>query len=220
MRRFAIGLLLAALLLGTAPAAHAQEDTAVCEGWAAQQAMPLLQQSLAITPSGAPPYGPAGWNVFVGPFGAGPYGVAALGGPPGQLRERGPLGPGPTANALAPALLAPSPPATAPSPAALATLLGRGQNLAGAQALFALLAGAGQGPNGGAVQALIAQLGPARPPTAAPCCRCCSSSWRTARGRTVRSRRRCWRNWPWARRTRGRRVAAPAGPVGRERPGG
>ena len=61
----------------------------MCEGWAAQQAMPLLQQSLAITPSGAPPYGPAGWNVFVGPFGAGPYRVAAAR-PPGAASERSP----------------------------------------------------------------------------------------------------------------------------------
>jgi hypothetical protein len=153
-----MGILLTAMLLGTAPRAHAQSDEAVCEGWAAQQALPLLQQSLAITPSGTPPYGPAGWNTYVGPFGAGPWGIAALGGPPGLIANAGPLGPGPTANALAPALLAPNPAGAGPNPAALATLLGGGQNQAGAQALFALIATAGQGPNGGPVQALIAQL--------------------------------------------------------------
>jgi hypothetical protein len=155
----AIALLLAAMLFGATPQAHAQQDEPVCEGWAAEQAMPLLQQSLAITPSGAPPYGPAGWNVFVGPFGAGPWGVAALGGPPGLVAAAGPLGPGPTANALAPALLAPSPAGMGgPDPAALARLLTSGQSQAGVQALFALIAAAGQGPNGGAVRALIAQL--------------------------------------------------------------
>src|SRR5579875_1715121 len=160
MHGMAIGLLLAALVLAAAPAAHAQQDDqAICEGWAAEQAMPLLQQSLAITPSGAPPYGPAGWNVFVGPFGAGPWGVAALGGPPGVIANAGPLGPGPTAFSLAPGVLAPSPAGTGgPNPAALATLIGTGQGQAGVQALFALLAAAGQGPNGGPVQALLAQL--------------------------------------------------------------
>ncbi|HEY7064560.1 MAG TPA: hypothetical protein VII06_24005 [Chloroflexota bacterium] len=160
MRGMAIGLLLAALVLAAAPPAHAQQDDqAICEGWAAEQAMPLLQQSLAVTPSGAPPYGPAGFNGLVGPFGAGPWGVAALGGPPGLIANAGPLGPGPTAFSLAPGVLAPSPAGTGgPNPAALATLIGNGQGQAGVQALFALLAAAGQGPNGGPVQALIAQL--------------------------------------------------------------
>ena len=123
MRAMDMRLLLAALLLAAAPPAHAQQDDqAICEGWAAEQAMPLLQQSLAITPSGAPPYGPAGWSVFVGPFGAGPWGVAALGGPPGLVAASGPLGPGPTAFSLAPTVLAPSPAGTGgPNPAALAT---------------------------------------------------------------------------------------------------
>src|SRR5437868_2411296 len=160
MRAMDMRLLLAALLLAAAPPAHAQQDDqAICEGWAAEQAMPLLQQSLAITPSGAPPYGPAGWSVFVGPFGAGPWGVAALGGPPGLVAASGPLGPGPTAFSLAPTVLAPSPAGTGgPNPAALATLIGNGQNQAGVQALFTLLAAAGQGPNGRPVQALLAQL--------------------------------------------------------------
>jgi hypothetical protein len=165
MRGLAIGLLLGALLLAAAPAAHAQQDDAVCEGWAAQQALPLLQQSLAVTPSGMPPYGPAGWSPFVGQFGAGPWGVAAFGGPPGLLAAAGPLGPGPTANALAPALLAPSPQMGGPSPAALARLLSSGQNANGVQALLGLIAMAGQGPNGGAVQGLIAQLAAGQAPS-------------------------------------------------------
>src|SRR5262252_7597793 len=128
MRGTAIGLLLVAALLGASPA-HAQQDDPTCEGWASQQALPLLQQSLAVTPSGFPPYGPAGWNPLVGPFNAGPWGLAALGGPPGLVAAAGPLGPGPTANALAPALLAPNPAALGgPSPAALATLLSNNQN--------------------------------------------------------------------------------------------
>jgi hypothetical protein len=128
--------------------------------------MPLLQQSLAITPSGAPPYGPAGYSGLIGPLGAGPAGVAALGGPPGVIANAGPLGPGPTALALAPSVLAPSA-ATGPNPAALATLLGNGQNLGGAQALLALIAGAGQGPNGAAVRALLTQLGAGQAPNGA-----------------------------------------------------
>jgi len=69
-----------------------------CAGWAAESALPSLNQAYAYQPDG---YGQAGWGPLTQPFGAGAYGPATLYSPPGLAPVYGPLGPGQTANVLA-----------------------------------------------------------------------------------------------------------------------
>jgi hypothetical protein len=101
-------------LLGPAGPAQAQDD-AVCEGWAAEQALPFLNQSYALSAYAAIP-NPQAWGPTVGPFTSGPAGAAALFGPPGLVAAYGPLGPGPTANNLSAIVLRPSNGAAAAPP--------------------------------------------------------------------------------------------------------
>src|SRR5262249_50459480 len=62
--------------------AYAQGDQPdPCPGYAAQMAMPALLQSYQYSPQG---YGPWGFAPLTYPFGAGPFGNAALFGVPGQ----------------------------------------------------------------------------------------------------------------------------------------
>jgi hypothetical protein len=100
MRNTLLALLFGIAIVPAAGVAHAADEPD-CEGWAAQQALPLLLQSqamtsLAVSPPGA--YGPSpAWAPLVQPWGAGPAGLAALYGP---APSYGPLGPGLTAYQL------------------------------------------------------------------------------------------------------------------------
>jgi len=75
MRGFLLALLLVGALALPTDSAHADDPAAVCEGLAAEQALPILAQSYQFTPSG---YGNAGFGPLIGAFGAGPAGVGAL----------------------------------------------------------------------------------------------------------------------------------------------
>jgi hypothetical protein len=123
MRGSLLALLLVGALATPAPAAHADDPVAFCEGVAAEQALPLLLQSYQLTPNGV---GNAGFGPLIGAFGAGPAGAAALVGPPGPtavgygpagslsplgpppiVASAGPLGPGLTSTALRSIVLPP-----------------------------------------------------------------------------------------------------------------
>src|SRR5262249_25024277 len=68
-----------------------------CQTYAAQVALPALTQSFTSNPGG----GPAPWAPLQQPFGVGPLPPATFYSPPGVVAAYGPLGPGPTAAAIA-----------------------------------------------------------------------------------------------------------------------
>jgi len=112
MRRLTLALLFASLVALPTQHAYAQADQPdPCPGYAAQVALPALLQSYQYSPQG---YGPWGFAPLTYPFGAGPYGNAALFGIPGPggmypvTPSFGPLGPGLTSNLFATRVLAPS----------------------------------------------------------------------------------------------------------------
>jgi hypothetical protein len=101
-----------------------------CTDWAAQAALPSLQQAYAYQPGG---YGPYGWGPLTQPFGAGAYGPATLYSPPGLVPVYGPLGPGQTAAVLAPQAFPNGLPGPAGMPAADARNALTALSLAGLQ---------------------------------------------------------------------------------------
>jgi hypothetical protein len=115
MRRLLFALLFASLVALPTQHAYADDQPDPCQGYAAQAAMPALLQSYQYSPQG---YGPWGYAPLTYPFGAGPFGNAALFGvpvpvpPPGGMLPLtpsfGPLGPGVTSNLFATRVLAPS----------------------------------------------------------------------------------------------------------------
>ena len=113
MRRLLLpALLLASLVALPTQRASAQDQPDPCPAYAAQVALPALLQSYQYSPQG---YGPFGFAPLTYPFGAGPYGNAALFGAPvpgGMLPlspSFGPLGPGGiTSNVFANRVLQPS----------------------------------------------------------------------------------------------------------------
>jgi len=106
MRVLVAGLLAIGLLGLSGPAALAQ-GSPQCASYAAQAAMPALQDAYNWTPFGYAPLGPYGWDILTQPFGVGPYGAAAFYGPPGLVAAYGPLGPGLTAQNIAQNVLPP-----------------------------------------------------------------------------------------------------------------
>jgi hypothetical protein len=111
MRRVLLALAAAGLIAATAQPARAADDEVLkhCQVYAAETAMPLLMRSYEFSPRG---YGQYGFAPLTYPFGAGPYGTAALFGGPGvpfgTAPAFGPLGPGLTANNLARSVIAPA----------------------------------------------------------------------------------------------------------------
>ena len=102
MRVLIAGLLALGLVALPGHTALAQgQGLPQCAQYAAQAAMPVLQDAYNWTNYGYAPLGPNGWNVLNQPFGAGPYGALAYYGPPGLVAAFGPLGPGPTAQNIA-----------------------------------------------------------------------------------------------------------------------
>ena len=98
MRLLTAGLLALGLVALPGRTALAQsQGLPQCAAYAAQAAMPVLQDAYNWTNYGYAPLGPNGWNILNQPFGAGPYGAAAFYGQPGLVGAYGPLGPGPTA---------------------------------------------------------------------------------------------------------------------------
>src|SRR4051794_15606901 len=101
MRLLVAGVLALGLVVVPGHSALAQsQGLPQCASYAAQAAMPVLQEAYNWTNYGYAPLGPNGWNILNQPFGAGPYGAAAYYGPPGQIAAFGPLGPGPTAQTI------------------------------------------------------------------------------------------------------------------------
>jgi hypothetical protein len=108
MRLLTAGLLALGLVGLPGQTALAQgQGLPQCALYAAQAAMPVLQEAYNWTNYGYAPLGPNGWNVLAQPFGAGPYGAAAFYGPPGLVAAYGPLGPGPTAQMIGQTLVPP-----------------------------------------------------------------------------------------------------------------
>ncbi len=109
MRQGLLALLAAGLLILPGHTAYAQDGPDACTAYALDQAIPLLMESYKYSPQG---YGPFGYAPLTYPFGAGPYGVAALFGGPGvpfgSAPAFGPLGPGLTSNFIANRIFAPA----------------------------------------------------------------------------------------------------------------
>jgi len=106
MRRLLTALLASGLLCLPAGQALAQGgQISPCIDYAGNSAMPSLQQAYMFDPSYG--YGPGGWAPLTSPFGAGPIGPMTAYSPPGLVAAYGPLGPGPTAAAIAAAAIPP-----------------------------------------------------------------------------------------------------------------
>src|SRR5439155_26537281 len=80
MPRLLLALAVAGRLTPPGSLAYADDQPDPCVGYAARSAYPSLQYSYQFSPQG---YGPWGYAPLTYPFGAGPYGNAALFGIPG-----------------------------------------------------------------------------------------------------------------------------------------